>query len=88
MELARILSDMAAAIANLHPAHRPHYDALVMADTSAEPDCGDDEMPPLARGDGERRHEGRRGQSAFTTVKSPASSTSTSSPLPRSISTS
>lgn len=46
MGLARILGDTAAAIANLHPAHRPHYDALVMADNSSEPGYGDDEMPP------------------------------------------
>jgi hypothetical protein len=58
MGLARILGDTAAAIANLHPAHRPHYEALVTADTPAEPGCRDDEMPPLARRDGGRRHRG------------------------------
>lgn len=88
MRFARSLGETAAAIANLHPAHRPAYDALVTARASSEADGGHDATPPLARVEGERRNRERRSQSAFTTAKSASSSTSTSSPLPRSISTS
>lgn len=36
MDHAHTLAEMVAALANLHPSHRPHYEALAAADRTTE----------------------------------------------------
>ena len=99
MGFTRLLTELAAATANLSPAHRARYDELV-SDAPVPPrvrakspadHCDTPSTDATARRVGDSTGLSERnaaGQSALTTVNDPSSSTSTSSPLPRSISTS